>query len=112
MPHSSLSWLLISPALTAALPGLPGGAGDQVREMGPAEHHCDVDRECSADWEPRQDMFRAGWMHQMLSEEQAKKKSKEESKNQKPPKCVSPGCVEVHLPLCPLLLPACASRTA
>ena len=84
--------LALLAALSSGHPLAPGDGG-KVREMGPAEHTCDVDRECSEDWEPRHDMFRAAWMHPMLSDEDAKKASAADVKNNGPPKCVSPGCV-------------------
>ena len=75
-----------------ALPSLaPDGPGDKIRAMAPAQHHCDEDRECSEDWEPRQDMFRAGWMHPMLSDADAKKMSAQEADATGPPDCVSAG---------------------
>jgi len=75
-----------------ALSSVPGGDGGKVRGMGPAEHTCDVDRECSEDWEPRHDMFRSAWLHPMMSDADAKKASASDVKNNGPPKCVSPGC--------------------
>ena len=78
-----------------ALPSLaPDGPGDKIRAMAPAQHHCDEDRECSEDWEPRQDMFRAGWMHPMLSDADAKKMSAQEADATGPPDCVSAGCAK------------------